>query len=74
MALDPSSYIFKDQNLKSMLDIVLESSMKNLTQLRDKLKDSPEEPTKKERIFIANECAKLECIGSLQVKLVNTEK
>ena len=68
MALQPSDAI-TDVHLKSMLDVVLESSQRQLTQLRATLKDNPLELVKKEREFMFCECAKLENIGNLQVKL-----
>ena len=40
MALQPSDAI-TDVHLKSMLDVVLESSQRQLTQLRATLKDNP---------------------------------
>ncbi len=68
MSLQLSGNI-QDTHLKSMLDIVLESSQKQLTQLRTQLEDEPEVLVKKEREFIIRECSKLECIASLQIKL-----
>ena len=40
MALQPSDMI-RDTHLKSMLDVVLESSQKRLSELRTRLKDDP---------------------------------
>lgn len=68
MALLPSDAI-GDVHLKSMLDVVLESSQKRLSELRTSLKDKPQELAKREHEFMIRECAKLECIGNLQVKL-----
>ncbi len=58
-----------DLHLKSMLDVALESSQKHLTELREALEKTPEELADKEREFMFRECAKLENIGNLQVKL-----
>ena len=73
MALQSSDAI-TDVHLKSMLDVVLESSQRQLTQLRATLKDNPLELVKKEREFMFCECAKLENIGNLQVKLDDYRK
>jgi hypothetical protein len=61
----------RDVHLKTMLDVVLESSQKQLEILRTQLKKDPQELAKREREFMFRECAKLECLGSLQVKLDN---
>lgn len=68
MALQPSDMI-RDTHLKSMLDVVLESSQKRLSELRTQLKDDPTKLAAKERDFMFRECAKLECMGNLQAKL-----
>ena len=68
MALQPSDMI-RDTHLKSMLDVVLESSQKRLSELRTQLKEDPQKLATKEREFMFRECAKLECLGNLQVKL-----
>ena len=68
MALQPSDTI-RDTHLKSLLDVVLESSQKRLNELRTQLKDDPKKLAQKEREFMFKECAKLENIGDLQAQL-----
>lgn len=67
----PSLQSFEPAPLKtlSMLDATLENSKKQLIQLRKTLAENPKELAKKERLFMIKECAKLETIGNLQVRL-----
>lgn len=68
MALEPSAQV-RDTHLKSLLDVVLESSQKRLIALRAKLKDDPAKLAESERRFMLTECAKLENLSDLQIRL-----
>lgn len=68
MVLEPSAQA-RDTHLKSLLDVVLESSQKRLIALRAKLKDDPAKLAESERHFMLTECAKLENLGDLQIRL-----
>ncbi len=69
MSLLHPSEVIQDTHLKSILDITLENSMKQLDQLRERLAKDPSQLAKKEREFMIKECAKLQSIGKLQVNL-----
>lgn len=59
----------QDTHIKSLLDSVFEESQKKLASMRKDLTKDPSKLAQKERLFLINECAKLDNISRLQIRM-----